>query len=78
MPEFEYKCVAGPTVISVKSEKECLKAVSAYEQIMNREAVGGWEYVGIDEFSTSEAQGCFGGDDKITTFKMLVFKRQKS
>ena len=75
---FEYRCVAGPMIIAVKNESERAHAVAEFEKIINREAVNGWEYVGIDEFQTSEPTGCFSnGQPKITIFKMLVFKRQK-
>jgi len=80
MPDmYEYRCVAGPTVIAVKNLDQRSKAVSEFQDIINHEASDGWEYVGIDEFQTSEPQGCMGaGGQKITVFKMLVFKRPKT
>lgn len=76
MEVYEYHCVAGPTVISVKSENEKKEAVKAFQDIINQQAAQGWEYVGIDEFRTSEAPGCLQGNvPKITVFKMLVFRR---
>ncbi|MBL4747852.1 MAG: hypothetical protein JKY17_03430 [Magnetovibrio sp.] len=76
---YEYHCVAGPTVISVKKQEDLSKAVLAFEGIINKEAADGWEYVGIDEFQTSEPQGCLGmGTPKMTVLKMLVFKRHRA
>jgi hypothetical protein len=73
---WEYRCVAGPTVISVRTPQEKGQAVKAYEDIINAEARGGWEYVASDVFQTSEAQGCFGqGAPVMTAFKMLIFRR---
>lgn len=79
METYEYRCVAGPTVISVNNDSEKQKAVKAFEDIINQEAASGWEYVGIDEFQTAEPPGCFQGNaPKITIFKMLVFRRRKT
>lgn len=76
---YEYRCVAGPSNIGVKNDKERQAAVKEYETIINREAASGWEYVGVDDFSTTTAPGCFPGSSPQTvTMKMLVFKRQKS
>jgi hypothetical protein len=73
---FEYRCVAGPVIISVRTPQEKANAVKAYEDIINSEARQGWEYVLSDAFQTSEPPGCFGGNLPIlTTFKMLVFRR---
>lgn len=76
---YEYRCVAGPTVIAVKNAKDREKAVKEYEAIINQEASSGWEYVGIDEFQTTEPTGCLGmGGTKNTVFKMLVFKKPRA
>jgi hypothetical protein len=73
---FEYRCVAGPVVISVRTPQEKANAVKAYEDIINAEARPGWEYVTSDAFQTSEPPGCFQGNVPIlTTFKMLIFRR---
>jgi len=74
--KYEYKCVAGPTVVSVGKKENRAQAVEAYQDIINEVAAQGWEYVGIDEFQTSEPPGCFQGNRPIITiFKMLVFRR---
>lgn len=76
--KFEYRCVAGPTVIAVKKPADRAKAVAEYQNIINREAAEGWEFICIDEFETSEPPGCLQGNKPIlTVFKMLVFKRAK-
>ena len=74
--DFEYRCVAGPVIISVKTPQEKANAVKAYEDIINAGAKQGWEYVGSDAFQTSEPTGCFqAGPPLLTSFKMLIFKR---
>lgn len=76
---YEYRCVNGPTVIAVKKPADREQAVTEFQHIINREAADGWEYVGIDEFQTSEPVGCLGlGGQRATAFKMLVFKRPKA
>ncbi len=75
---FEYKCVAGPTIVAVKSAKARDQAVKAFEDIMNREAAEGWEFVGIDEFHVSEPQGLFTRKRVYVPSKILVFRRSRT
>ncbi len=75
---FEYKCVAGPTIVAVKNAKARDQAVKAFEDIMNAEAANGWEYVGIDEFHVSEPQGLFTRKRVYVPSKILVFRRAKA
>jgi hypothetical protein len=75
---FEYKCVAGPTIVAVKNAKARDQAVRAFEDIMNAEAAQGWEYVGIDEFHVSEPQGMFTRKRVYVPSKILVFRREKA
>ena len=75
---FEYKCVAGPTIVAVKNAKARDQAVKAFEDIMNAEAGQGWEYVGIDEFHISEPVGILSRKRIFVPSKILVFKRAKA
>jgi hypothetical protein len=72
---FEYRCVAGPTIVAVKSAKARDQAVKAFEEIMNAQAREGWEYVGIDEFHVSEPQGLLSRKRIYVPSKILVFRR---
>jgi Domain of unknown function (DUF4177) len=74
---FEYKCVAGPTIVAVRHARVRDQAVKAFEDIMNAEAAEGWEYVGIDEFHVSEPQGFFTRKRVYVPSKILVFRRAK-
>ena len=79
MAHYEYKTVAGPVLISVRSPDERASAVKSYEQLINSEAVDGWEFYSTDEFETTNPTGCFGtGPAEITSFKMLIFRRAKA
>jgi Domain of unknown function (DUF4177) len=75
---FEYKCVAGPTIVAVKNAKARDQSVKAFEDIMNREAAEGWEFVGIDEFHVSEPVGLFTSKRVYVPSKILVFRRSKA
>jgi Domain of unknown function (DUF4177) len=75
---FEYKCVAGPTIVAVRHAKVRDQAVKAFEDIMNAEAAEGWEYVGIDEFHVSEPQGFLTRKRVYVPSKILVFRRPKA
>ena len=74
---FEYRCVAGPTIVAVRSSKARDQAVKAFEEIMNAQAADGWEYVGIDEFHVSEPQGLLSRKRVYVPSKILVFRREK-
>lgn len=79
MESYEYKCVAGPVVIAVKTAQQKAEAVKEYEAIINTQAQSGWEYHSSDSFQTAEPPGCGGGSAPIiTTFKMLIFRRARS
>lgn len=74
---YTYRCVAGPSNISVKTDAERAGAVRAFEDIINNEAEDGWEYVGMDEYTTTVPPGCLalGQGPQVATLKMLVFRR---
>ncbi len=75
---YEYKCVAGPTIVSVRRTKDRGDSVKAFEDIMNRLAADDWEFIGIDEFHTSEPEGWFSKKRLYVSSKMLVFRRLKA
>ena len=75
---YEYKCVAGPTIVSVRRTKDRGDSVKAFEDIMNRMAADEWEFIGIDEFHTSEPDGWFSRKRLYVSSKMLVFRRLKN
>lgn len=74
---YEYKCVAGPTVVSVRKARERQNGVKAFEDIMNREAADGWEFVTVDEFHTSEPESWLSRKRIYVSSKMLVFRKLK-
>jgi hypothetical protein len=74
---YEYRCVSAPAVVTVKRSKDRLRSVEALEETLNREARDGWEYVGIDELAILEPQGFFSSKKRRTSFKVIVFRRQR-
>lgn len=74
---YKYQCVVGPANVSAYNAKEVEGAVKVFEDIINREAAQGWEYVGIDEFTTTQQPGCLAFFSGPTTHiqKMLIFRK---
>lgn len=76
----QYKTVAGPVGLTIGSKDSYDKAVRAYADIIQREAVGGWELAMIQEIPVYKQAGClaalFGDRGTLVTFNMLVFKKE--
>lgn len=78
MANYEYKCVPGLKELVVKSIAESSKAIAGYANIINAEAVDGWEFYSLESMTVSQAPGCFSsGKEPQATFNMLVFRREK-
>ncbi len=76
---MQYKTVAGPVGLTIGSKDSYDKAVRQYAEIIQREAVGGWELAFIQQIPVIKQAGCLAGllGEKSTqiTFNMLVFKK---
>lgn len=73
-----YKTI--PFTASVKAENFAANAASQVEQIINREAGQGWEFVSCGTIDTIVAgsNGCFGlgaTQSQNTSVMVLVFKK---
>lgn len=81
MAELEYKCVSVPRVIDVGKKGALEDAIRAYQQLINQNASGGWEYIGVDEIASYQKPGClaglFGKKEQAVNFKVLIFKKAK-
>jgi hypothetical protein len=74
---YEYKTVPAPMILNIKTQKEAEQAIASFGERINFEAVDGWEFHSMESITTAEAPGCFsGGKQKMTTYNMLVFKRE--
>ena len=78
MVKYEYKCVAGPTELVVKSQNEASIAVASYADLINEGAQDGWEFYSMESMTVSQAPGCFSKDAPPIIFNMLIFRRQVS
>lgn len=76
----QYKTVAGPVGLTIDSKDSYEKAVRMYADIIDREAVGGWELHLIQQIPVTKRVGCiaalFGASATTITFNMLVFKKE--
>jgi len=77
---MQYKTVAGPIGLTIGSKDSYESAVRSYADIIQREAVGGWELLLIQEIPVSKNNGCIaalmGNPTTTVTFNMLVFKKE--
>lgn len=78
MSRYEYRCVNAPVGFVVKKATDRDNAIRSYEDIINKEAAEGWEYVGMDSYTTEVKPGClfFFMPRTEATHRMLVFRRQ--
>ena len=74
-----YKTVAGPVGLTIKKKDSFEKAVRVYADIIEKEAVGGWELDCIQRIPVEKKLGCIssllGRPTVEITFNMLVFKK---
>ena len=79
MAQYQYRCFPVPTTIQIGNKDPHGDAVRAYEEIINKGAQGGWEYVGIDTVSSFKQPGCMGiltgKKDEAVHYKILIFKK---
>jgi len=80
MVQYVYKCVEVPTaLITGKIGASHASAISAYQDIINKEAQGGWELLQADAITSVQKPGCFsalsGKKEEQTILKLLIFKR---
>lgn len=82
MPNYKYKCIPVPMIISTGPKVKNLQkaAVENYEQLLNAETAGGWEFDSIDTVTTHQPAGClasmFGGSGETVTFKIMIFRME--
>jgi len=75
---MQYKTVAAPVGYEIKAgdPKGCEKAVAQYADLIQKEAVGGWELDMIQSIPVTEKPGCFaalfGAKNVTTYFNMLL------
>ncbi len=73
-----YKCVPGPTNLTIKSMKRELleEAIGEYGIIIERETVGGWELDGMYPVQVTKAAEILN-KEQILYSNILVFKKEE-
>ena len=70
----QYKAVAGPKSISV-AKGDTQKAFDMFAEIINEQAVGGWEYHSMETITVTEKPGCFQQPVPLNYY-MLIFEKE--
>ena len=82
---MQYKTVAGPIGLVINKNDSYSDAVKQYAAIIDKETVGGWELLCIQEIPVTKDKGCLAGCLSIVglttqyeriTFNMLVFVKK--
>lgn len=71
----KYKAVSGPMNISV-AKGDSQSAFTAFSDIINQEAAGGWEYHSMEVITVTEPAGCGQNQPVSTNHYMLIFVRE--
>lgn len=72
-----YKVVPGPKKINV-TKGNTDSAFGTFENIINSEAVNGWEYDSMETISVTENPGCSLFQQPVTVnYYMLIFAKEQ-
>ena len=67
-----YKVVPAPVVVDTKGGGA--GATALFQDLLNREAAGGWRFVSMEAITTTTTTGCLMWKQRINTeHNMLVF-----
>ena len=69
-----YKAIPGPMNIQV-NKGQIQNAMTTFQDIINREATGGWKYHSMEVISITEKAGCVGSPTS-TNYYMLIFSTE--
>lgn len=70
----QYKAVAGPKIINV-NKGDTQAAFNTFADIINREAIGGWEYHSMETITVTEKPGCMQ-QPIPRNYYMLIFVKE--
>lgn len=77
----KYKCVPGPVGLRIGAKDSYDKAVRSYADIIQSEAVGGWDFFMMQQIPVIQQAGClagiFGAKETMITFNMLIFRKEE-
>lgn len=76
----QYKCIPAPTTLVIDSKSNMEKAVNSFANIINENAVDGWEFQSLENIAVTQKPGClgelFGGKPFTMHFNMLIFVKK--
>lgn len=77
---YTYKMVQVPPNISVKAKDNKGGIAATYLQnVVNTEAVDGWEFQRVDTIGIEERPGCFGGNKtNFIQYYVITFRKKIS
>lgn len=73
--QYQYRCFPVPTTIDIGKKGGHEAAVQQYQDIINKGAENGWEYVGIDVVTSRKPTGCMNTQTIETSYKIIIFKK---
>jgi hypothetical protein len=73
---YKYKTVPAPSDLIIKSGKDKARISEKFEDLINRECAGGWEFYSMETVTASLKSGFFGTDG-LTHFDMLIFRKEE-
>ena len=71
----QYKAVAGPKSINV-SKGDTQSAFNTFADLINHEAVDGWEYHSMETITVTEKPGCMQQAVPINYYMLIFVKEQ--
>ncbi|TNL11462.1 DUF4177 domain-containing protein [Kosakonia cowanii] len=75
---YTYKMVQVPPNISVKAKDNKNGIAAAYlQEVVNTQAVDGWEFQRVDTIGIEERAGCFGGSKVgFANYYVITFRKE--
>ena len=75
----QYKCVPAPKNISLAKKQTVETACGLFADLINKEAVDGWEYHSMETITVTEPAGCLAfltGNTTTISYNMLTFVKK--
>ncbi len=69
----QYKVVPGPKNIMVMDMGKTQPAFNTFADIINQEAVDGWEYHSMETLTLTQNPGCLSNNPVSRQYYMLIF-----
>lgn len=78
---YEYKMVQIPRTIQVTAKTQETALANLMQELVNRHAVGGWEFYRVDSLSVMVPPGCLGAlggaRETYTQYSVVCFRKPR-